>query len=361
MPMPTSARTFFATVPALVFALTLSLPGQASPPECNCNNLTSLQQDYQNAMTLEAYFQNLAEHLQKNEADALKAWGNMDKVKFESSEENDSYRQQHPPGQVIIPVNGYTGPAAVTMTPGACNQPQQDLAALESGSPCKAMADAALNHEAFHRANCNRMGATAYWNRLQSKVALEEVEGYKAQAAALKDELRRVLDASEVTYQGDWTLGINVGGMAQFGYHYTAQTEDIGGASGGDRWTMTGKGSGTVTWTKAVIMGRNCNPSGEIKSDYTAKITTDGLTFDLEVETLSSSGALSIQCPGPGGGGGPVADAAGGGKIATGLPLQAGVTPLPGDMGSEIRNILAGTGTVTGSGKRELSISCSLP
>ena len=361
MLMPTSARTFFATVPAFIFALTLSLPGQASPPECNCNNLTSLQQDYMNAGKLESYFQVLAEHMQKYEADSLKDWGNPDKVKSDSVAEYDSYRKGNPPGQQITPVNGYTGPKVVSMKSGTCNQEQNDLNAMESGSPCKAIADAALNHEAFHRAKCDQIGEKAYWDRLRSKFALEEVEAYKAQAAALKDELRRVLDASEVTYQGDWTLGINVGGMAQYGYHYTALTEDIGGASGGDRWTMTGKGSSTVTWTKAVIMRRNCNPSGEIKSDYTAKITTDGLTFDLEVETLSSSGVLSIQCPGGGGGGGPGVDAGGGGKIATGLPVQAGVTPLPGDMGSEIRNILAGMGTVTGSGRRELSITCPAP
>jgi hypothetical protein len=249
------------------------------------------------------------------------------------------------------------------MIEGTCNQKPRDLAKLEAGSPCKAIADAALNHEAFHSANCTNMegGAKAYWNRLWSEVAHEEAEGYKRQAAELKDELRRVLDVSEVTYSGDWTLGINIGGMAQYGYRYTAQSEDIGGASGGDKWTMTGKGTGTVNWIRAILMGKSCSTSGEMKSNYTTKITTDGLTFDLEVEALSSSGALSIKCPGPGGGGGYGADAGGGGMIATGLPVKAGVTILPGDMGSEIRNILAGAGTVSGSGKRELSVTCSAP
>ena len=108
-------------------------------------------------------------------------------------------------------------------------------------------------------------------------------------------------------------------------------------------------------------MGKSCNPSGKIDSNYNVKMTTDGLTFDLEVETLSASGALSIKCPGPGGGGGFGADAGSGGKIATGLQVKEGVTPLPGDMGSEMRKILAGQGTVSGSGKRELSISCTGP
>ena len=55
------------------------------------------------------------------------------------------------------------------------------------------------------------------------------------------------------------------------------------------------------------------------------------------------------------------ADAGLGGIIASNLPVQAGTTPLPGDMGSEIRKILAGTGTVTGSGNRYLSITCPGP
>lgn len=360
MQVPVPARTY--TLPLLLaIALAVAQPAQAGPPECNCNNLTSLQQDYRNAVALQAYFQTLAEYLQKFEADSLKAWGNMSKVRIDSLEEDATYRQTNPPGQVMEPVDGYgSGPPAVTMTPGTCTQPPNQLDAMENASPCKAMADAALNHEAFHRANCNRMGVKAYWKRLASDVALEEVEAYKAHAAELKNELRRVLDVSDVTYHGEWTLDMNIQGMAQYGYLYKTQSEDIGGATGGDRWTMTGKGTSRVNWTKAILAGKRCSPSGSVKTNYEAKMTTDGLTFDLEVDQLSTTGALAINCPG-GGGGGQAAEASGGGKIATGLTVKAGDTLLPGDLGSEIRGILAGMGTVSVDGQRVFSVTCSTP
>jgi hypothetical protein len=361
MTTPPSRHTFAS---ALFITLTLVAPVMASPPECNCKNITSLQQDYSNAKALEAYFRKLETHMKEVEADLdVLTKGDTAKKIEKSEREYSDYQRTFPPGQVMTPVDGYTGPGAIEMIDGKCEHDDKDLKALEAGSPCKAMAEAALNHEAFHRAACrSKESADAYWNqRLWSEVAHEEAQAYEAQAKELKNELKRVLDASEVTYSGDWTLDMNIGGMAQYGYRYTAQSEDIGGASGDERWTMTGKGTGTVTWTKAMIMGKSCNPSGKITSNYSVKMITDGLTFDLEVDTLSASGALSIKCPGPGGGGGFGADAGSGGKIATGLQVKEGVTPLPGDMGSEMRKILAGTGTVSGSGKRELSITCSGP
>ena len=95
------------------------------------------------------------------------------------------------------------------------------------------------------------------------------------------------------------------------------------------------------------------------KSTYTAKMTTDGLTFSLEMETLSTSGALGIKCPG-GGGGGPVGEGADeAGMIAENLALAAGDNELPGDMATTMSAMMAGMGTVTGKGRRVLSVTCS--
>lgn len=186
------------------------------------------------------------------------------------------------------------------------------------------------------------------------------MDAYEQQARQIKDELRRVLDeAATITYRADYKIGISAGGVANFSYSYTARSEDIGGASGGDPWSMNGNGKSTVKWLKAVIAGMSCRTSGAVETTYNAKMTTDGLTFSLDVEELSSSGALGLNCPGGGGGGGPVAAGGSEGIIAENLPVKNGETPLPGDFASEMRSILAGSATVTGEGNRFLSISCS--
>lgn len=359
--MPSFAELRRAAALTLLALLPAAPAMAASLPECTCRNLASLQQDYRNAQALEAYFTLLAEHLKAYEERMTARNLDQDIVLGHSRAEDEDYRQQNPPGQVMEPVDGYTGPGDVKMEPGTCTQRPEDLEALDAGSPCRGMADAALNHEAFHRENCDRMGAENYWGRMSSEIALEEAEGYRRQAAELKEELRRVLDASEVTYRADWTLEIDAQGMAQFGYRYEAHSEDIGGASAEDPWTMTGTGTSSVGWLRAVIAGMNCRPAGAVNSTYTAKMVTDGLTFSLEIEDLASSGALSLSCPGGGGGGGPVSEAGGAGVIAEGLPVKAGDTPLPGDMADEIRAIMAGSGTVSGEGERVLSVTCAGP
>ena len=346
---------------AAAMVLGVAAPAAAVQPLCDCRNLDSLQADYRNAKALEAYFQKLAEHLKAYEASEAEAWGNDPKrIATLSGKENARYRSQNPPGQVMEPVRGYTGPAAVDMPRGGCTQKPSDLEALENGSPCYAMAEAALNHEAYHREICDRMGAKAYWERPYSAFALEEVEAYRQHAAELKEDLRRVLDESDVVFSAEWDLEIDVQGMAKYGYKYNASTKDIGWPSGGDTWTMTGDGTSTVTFTKAVIAGMQCTPTGAAKSTYQAKMTTDGLTFSLEMENLSTSGTLGIKCPG-GGGGGPVGEGAAeaGGMIAKDVPLAAGDNVLPGDMAETMSAMMAGMGTVTGKGKRVLSVTCS--
>ncbi|MDH3264075.1 MAG: hypothetical protein OEM24_08765 [Paracoccaceae bacterium] len=351
-----------ATRPAALALMLAAAPAlAASLPECTCRNLTSLQQDYRNAEALEAYFTLLAEHLKAYEGGMSSQAPDRGLLGQLSLGEDQAYREENPPGQVMGPVEGYWGPAHVDMEPGKCIQRPEDLEAMDVGSPCRGMADAALNHEAAHRANCDRMGPENYWRQMPSEIALEEAENYRAQAAALKDELRRVLDAAEVTLSVDWTLEINAQDLALYGYSFSSRSEDIGGASGGDPWTMTGQGTSTGTWTKAVFAGMRCTPSGAITTEYEAKLTTDGLTFDLDLAELSTSGSVSIRCPGGGGGGGPVAEAGGAGNLAEGLPVKAGDNPLPGDMAEEMRALMAGAATVTGEGERVLSVTCEGP
>lgn len=344
----------------LAVALGLEQPALASPPECTCKNLESLQPDYQNAVQLQNYFTTFAQHLETIETETNAVRPDPTTVMNASIAAADNYRARNPPGRGLRPIPGYNGPASINMVPGTCTQPADQLAAMEAGSPCRAIADAALEHEAKHRAKCLDIVLQAYWARLRSEIAKEEMAHYRDQATALKEELRRVIDAAEVTYRADWELAISVHGMAEYGYAYSAEFEDIGNATGGDPWTMSGKGESRVVFTKAVIAGMNCTPSGALNTTFNTKMTTDGLTFSLEVEELSASGALGISCP-VGGGGGPMAEAGGGGQIAKDLPLNEGDNPIPGDMGSEIRTIMAGMGTVGGDGGRVLSVRCDTP
>jgi len=353
-PIKTPGRTLAAL--ALVLG-SVAAPA-AAPPECTCRHLASLQADYRNAVALEAYFRGLAQHLTAIEAEAMEDWQDPGRVRKISRDEDAAYRKQNPPGNVMEPVPGYTGPAHVDMPSGTCAQAEADLEALESGATCRAIAEAALNHEASHRKICNQMGAKAYWARPSSDLAREEAEAYRVHAAELKAALRRVLEDAEITFKAAWDIEMNVQGVAQYGYRYTASTEDIGGATGGDTWTMTGAGTSTVAFTKASIMGMKCTPTGAAKSTYTAKMTTDGLTFSLALEDPATQGALGIKCP-RGGGGGPVAEGAQeGGLIAKNRPLSAGDNLLPGDMASEMAAILAGNATVSGDGRRVLSVTC---
>jgi len=343
---------------AAAFTICAVAPVAAQQPECSCQHIEAMQQEYRNNMTLKRYFEGKAKYLEQIEVEARKEGLNWDRIMDRSGSASTLYTEQH------FPADGSgKAPHTVVMKSPECRPNATELALLAAEYPCRALADAAVNHEAHHTNICeNELGSDTYWNRLQGDFAREEVAAYEKQAKEIKDELRRVLDeAATVTYQADYEIAISAGGVANFTYSYTARSEDIGGASEGDPWSMNGKGTSTVKWLKAVIAGMSCKTSGAVETTYNAKLTTDGLTFSLDVEELVSSGALGLNCPGGGGGGGPVAAGGGEGIIAENLPVKNGETPLPGDFASEMRSILAGSATVTGAGNRYLSISCSGP
>ncbi len=237
---------------AMVFIIVQ--PAQASPPDCTCQNLTSLQQDYQNAVYLAEFFAQLSAHMEIYEEEFLERKETDPYFDKEFYSTTGAEKARYIEQQMRIPntVEGYTGPDDVAMKYGTCEQIDIELDQMEAGSPCKAIADAALNHEAMHRRICNEMTKAKqnYWDRRQGEFAAEEAKAYEQQAGELKDELRRVLDEATITYEADWTFDLNIGGMAQYAYTYTGESEDIGNATGGDLWTMSGKGTSTVTWIK---------------------------------------------------------------------------------------------------------------
>lgn len=364
--MPTSLTTQTHRAALVLFmALAFTQPAfaQFNPPECTCQNLESLQQEFRNAATLAEHFQNLADHLAAVEAEEhAKFPDDPERVEDHVGAALSRYLQQNPPSQELIPVHDYFGPPSAEMEYGKCTQKPKQLLEMQIGSPCRAMADAALNHEAFHREKCNRMGPEVYWNRSRVENAREEVEAYRAQAAELKEEIRRVLEAAEVTYRANSSFDLNVQGMAQYGYVSSAQSEDIGQPSDGDTWTMIGRGASTGKCVKAVIVGMQCTPTGMINSSFEVTLTTDGLIFDLEIGEIVTSGAVSIICRGAGSSSGPVsAVTQGPGLITSKQPLQAGDNPLPGDQAEEVRALLSTVGAVSYDGESTLSVTCTAP
>lgn len=364
MPLTLNTQIHRATL-ALYLSLIIAPPAFAGfePPECTCQNLGSLQQGYRNAITIESRLERKAKHLEAFETrERVNLPNDPEGVESRVLAEGSRYDDVHgSPWQGLTPVEGDYGGE---MTPGKCT-PDKDAKEglrMQIESPCLAMAKAALNHARFHRENCTRMGPDAYWNQSHVDFTREQAEAYGAQADELREEIRRVLEEADVTYKADSRFDLNVQGMAQYAYESSARSDDIGQPSDGDTWTMIGRGTGTGKWVKAVIAGMRCKPSGAIKSNFEVRLRTDGLTFDLEIGELVTSGDVSISCRGARGGSGPVGEVLQApGMITSGQPLQAGDNPLPGNMTDKVRAQLSSVGTVTFKGESVLSVSCSAP
>ena len=323
--------------PAWIMALVASLlnphAALADPKPCTCQNLESLQQEYQNAVYLEGYMRRLAEHLKAVEVrqGGLNTSSNQDpdqgnSLHMMSATARDAYQKAN----LKLPfpqVKGYTGPSDVALAPGQCRQAQRELDALKNGSPCEAIADSALAHELAHTDICLRLGVQAYWGRLPSVFALEEAEMYKAQAANLKAELRRVLDASDLRLVGEFRTSLG-DDSATYTDEITYDSGDLKLASeGGDRWTMTGDGE-----TVSMVVLNVVSPEREIcmsqphRQSFAVTLRTDGLTFEVEATghpgkdtTITCSKGLMVPFFG-----GEL------GKIqASRLKVAMGDTPLP--------------------------------
>jgi len=303
-------------------------------PECTCQNLESLQQEYQNAVYLEGYMTRLAEHLRAVETRqrGLNTSTNADPdqgvaVGSASAKARDAYKDANLKLPFPQPKD-YKGPAEVSMTKGECTQPQDQLEAMQKGSPCQAIAEAALGHELAHTEICRALGADAYWTRLPSQLSLEEARIYKQQAARLKDELRRVMDVSDLRLVVEFrtTIGDGTGTVTD---EITYDSGDLKLASqGGDRWTMTGTGE---TVSMMVMESRRSNSEGVCTSDptrqdFSVSLRTDGLTADVELTghpsrdvLLTCSAGLSL----------PYAGGEFGDRRVERLPVAMGDTPFP--------------------------------
>ncbi len=344
-------------------ALTLTTPALAEPPACSCQNLSDLQGEYRNAVYLEGYMQGLAAHQKalEDRLQGLKLSTNTDPdqnldIVAASNNARAAYEREN----LKFPVDPVWdhGPERVSMIPRTCTQKPVDLQALADGAVCGAVAEAVLAHEARHRARCDEMGIDAYWGRMPSEISLEEAGEYKLQAEAIKAELRRVMDASQVELVGEWRYTIDAQGQMVAGYYNQTQSGDIGGASGGDTWTMAGKGTTSGIIENFVAAGMTCQPAGSINHDFDVAMTTDGLTFGIESRETRTSGDVTLKCPGGMGMSMPTQDS-GSGVITTGQALHAGDNVLPNEWAGVIKMMMtAGGVSITGEPEMILRVSC---
>lgn len=355
-----------------ILAVVACLAGVASPalaerPTCTCKNLESLQQEYQNAVYLEGYMRQLSAHLQEVEAAQTDLNQNHPEHKDAgvsvhqvSATARDAYKK----AKLRLPfpkVTGYTGPTEVSMTEGTCEQPKGQLEAMESGSPCAAIAEALVTHERTHRDLCESLGKDAYWTRLPSEIALEEVAMYKAQAEKIKRELQVVLDAADVRLRGEWRHTLSGQGV-ELVYFYQFESQDIAAVSqGGDSWAMTGTGETQNAIESMKFPGASCRSTGSVRNAFTVSIATDGLTFGLDYADKNTGGDLTIKCDGGMSIAMPTGDASSG-RLVSGQILKAGDNVIPNSWADSIMALASSEGmSITGEPKTVLSVTCEKP
>ncbi len=305
-----SARIILAAVAALLLAPEAGAQGKADK-SCDCNNLESLQQEVENAAYAAVFFRQLAERLAEVEREQRELNEHGDpsnpnhgrSVRGTSANERDrimatEFRPPHPQ------VKDYTGPASVAMKGLACYQEPTELEELRKGSPCKEIADIVLEHEAQHRAICESMGWSAYWDMLPSQHAAEEVERYVEQAKKMHEQLKRVVS------EGEWSMESGTemhGTMPNFSatWLFTADKAKLEGNTsfGADSWTLKGKTRGTNRITQVRIAGQSCKASGQFNDQIEYEMETDGFTVSVTQKNSSVSGQVTITCQSAWGGG----------------------------------------------------------
>ena len=339
----------------------------AKPPVCTCQNLESLQQEYKNAAYLEQFMRQMAEVLRAEEQRlrGLKSTSNSDPDKDLAIQPTvlalrDGYIRK----TMKLPfpkVKDYTGPTEVNMPYGSCEQSKDDLAAMKAGSPCEAIADATAAHELMHRELCRAMGSEAYWDRLPSVKALEEAERYRAQAANMKSELGRVIEAADVRLHGEWRHVI-AGQGVEIIYFFQFESGDLTASSqAGDRWTFSGTGETQNMLESMTAPGVRCTSSGAYRNSFTVAMDTDGLSYGLDYREEVKGSDLRVTCNGGMGMAVPTAESSSG-RLGSSLPLVAGDNVVPNGWADTIMALAASEGmTITGEPKTVLSVTCAKP
>lgn len=278
-------------------------PALADDAACSCRHLESIQQELKNAEALLELQKKIARELEAVEAPLIEAKKDPTHPDSDVNIYDRSLRERTrivSGFQFPYPnVKGYTGPEEIKMSFGTCEQKARDLDALRVGSQCRELADINLAHEAAHRTECLAAGAGAYWDRLPSQMAAEEVIRYTEQAAALRRLLKKVLDDGEMVVEARMEPRIQA---SQFDVTYSYVTGPIrlkGKSSpGADEWSLEGKGVQVGRIARMRLAGMTCTSTGQLNTGIDLTMQTDGLTMALTGKSTSAPGDVKVQCRG---------------------------------------------------------------
>ncbi|MFT3987393.1 hypothetical protein [Aestuariivirga sp.] len=316
-------------------ALLIILGAQAradSGDACSCKNLTSLQQEVENADYEKQFFTTLSERLKAIEAKQVEV--NKDPTNPDSGRSvlavSGNARKEIMAKEFRLPhdpPDGYTGPKSVDLDAPACEQDPEQLKAMRNGSACKAIADITLSHEAAHTAKCKADTPAVYWDRLPSALAAEEAERYTEQAKAMRAELKRVVDGSTVRVSAIMEPHMT-GPRFDVTYSYVMYPFELSsaGSGGGGLSIFKGDGKQAGTIKRVKLAGMSCTPSGQLNDDISMTMETDGFTMGMKQSSHARPGDVRLKCKhGSGMSLRPQSDS-GSGPVFQGEPLQLSST-----------------------------------
>lgn len=348
---------------ALLASLAMAGPGLADPSdECSCGNLESLQQEYKNAIYMERFMLAAAAELkawETKEAAEKAAGRSGTDINLTSS----AMLKAKAEGEVKLPfpkVNGYSGPDRVSMTVGTCAQPKDELDAMRTGSPCFAIAEATLAHEIEHQSICQKMGVKAYWDRPGSEKAREEAARYAVQKKDMQSEIFRVLEVADVRVRGEWMVTFAGNGMEVDAF-YTFDSGDLTLAERSDDFLeLSGNGYGTSELMSLRTSDMTCPSGGAVKEQLLGYLSTDGLTFGVNMVLDGPAASPMLNCEGQ-----PVPFPTGQpawGELSASLPLKVGDTEVDSTWTLQIKQFAGIMGmTLHGEPSTSVTISCTKP
>lgn len=297
----TSLLALFISLPAtptrLVYPSVATLAG-----ECDCHKVEALQLELRFAIKLQQAFTGKIAQLRamKNRESAAMAFADFAKslstpVTRRASDKSPKAIDYISRGDTVYPDNQgrVIGEGLCLRSRGA----ELALRDLESGASCAGIAKAFHAHEDYHQKECSRLTYMVYREKHPADRAAEEAAAYGVQIAALRAEIARVLEKSNVRFEVVYTDRVVGGPPNPF---YNARTTDTKSKIQSNRVSVSGdmiKFDGQGEYTMSFGVDGNCIITG-VPFTVAARgsIETDGLDAQLRYTIEGTFPAISTKC-----------------------------------------------------------------
>lgn len=382
-------------LPALAALLLFATagPGRGEMQDCSCQDFDKLQQELSNAVTLRDRHAAKAAELEAR----LKAGQSVDSLRDEYRRWEEDTKtgagaglaatvqgQQAAIGfetrgsKIASTLEGWSSP--VTRADGyvanqydaakaraleeAYRKKGQDLCdfadpaaikkAAEATSFCKGVADITLAHEQAHQKTCREMGFIKFFFRSPVELALDEVNAYNKQIAALEKLIGNALKGAEVQFEDSSKVTWSAQ-MASFQYTFaTSKTRAAVPENDGKTWSATLRGTHRASADRIVIAGRACTMTPVVR-DVEIGVSANGQHATIEFKSFGPTGNISVRCPGGGGAGGGPADRSG---ESYSMPLRLSSSHTEDVSKTKAAQMMQGLAKVSGTYNSTLSIIC---